>query len=117
MFNPSYHIIGVAGIIFSSREEETDIDRPLEKRGKRLVNYVFIRVMYKPSIIANLPSKIRVSKLGFLNLAYTRSNCTQLDKGFYPRLNSIAKINVNLKVFVFFHGVCSLFALSHDLSS
>ena len=59
-----------------------------------------------------LHTKITVSELGFFNLVYTRSNCMWWDKGFYPKLNNIAKVSVNLKVFVSFHGVCFPFSLS-----
>jgi len=38
----------------------------------------------------------------------------QLDKDFHPKLNNVAKVSVYRNVFVFFHGVCSVFTLSHD---
>lgn len=38
----------------------------------------------------------------------------QLDNGFHPKSNNIAKASLHLKVFRFFHGVCSLFTLSDD---
>lgn len=63
-----------------------------------------------------LRPKIRVSKLGFSNLVYIRNNCVQLDEGFYPKLNNIAKVGVNLKALVFFHSLCSLFSFSPHLS-
>jgi len=94
-FNPSFHIIGVT-IFLILRDGETDADQRLEKYGKRLVNSVFIRTLYKPWTTSE-PS---IQKLELLN-------CMQLDKGFYPKVNNIAKVSVNTKVFVFFHGVCS----------
>jgi len=58
--------------------------------------------------------KIRVSKLEFFSLVYSRSNCMQFDKVSYSKLNNIAKVIVNLKSFACFPGVWSLFSLSQD---
>jgi len=103
-FNPSLHIIS-GTILPIQREGETDVDQLPEKYVKRLINFVCIRTIQVFNCSSTLHPKIRVSKLGFFSLVYTPSNCIQLDKGFYPNLNNIANVSVNLKVFVFFHGV------------
>ena len=66
-------------------------------------------------LLATLNLEIRISKFGLFSLVYTRSNFMQLDEDFYSKLNNIAKVSVNLKIFVCFHGVCSLLSQSHDL--
>ena len=75
------------------------------------INSVFIRIPYKPPTIA----LSLILKLRFFSLVYNQSNCMSLDKDFYSKLNNIAKLSVNLNVFVCFHGVCPRFSLPDDL--